>query len=81
MSLPPLPDDDRLLFTEKQKIFLIVVECVQLVGGFALLVQVIYTWLKMRKLNVLIRFMKKLLILVFVKSVSQVAEATILLSD
>ena len=66
MSLPPQP----YVLSDKEITFLIVVESAQLVCGVALLLQFTYTWLKMRRLNVLIRFMKKLLIMVFIKSVS-----------
>lgn len=61
-------------FTEKESILLTIVESVQCLHGLALLIQVVYTWLMMRKLNVLIRFMKKLLILIFVKSLVDIAE-------
>ena len=61
---------DEIWLQKEYKIFLIVVESVQLLGGIALLIQVIYTWLKMLKLNVLIKFMKILLMMVLIKSIS-----------
>ena len=70
---------DENWLQKEYKIFLIVVESVQLLGGIALLIQVIYTWLKMLKLNILIKFMKILLMMVLIKSISQISESIELL--
>ena len=42
------------------------------------MVQVLVTWARMRKLATLIKFMKRLLLFVFIKSVALIAEATVL---
>lgn len=62
-------------FTTAQRLWLIIVNYSQMASGFALLVQVIYTWLKMRKLQTLIKFMKVLLVLVLFKSLALLSES------
>ena len=53
---------------------------IQLVAGSVLLLGVTYTWFRMRKLKTLILFMKRLLILILVKSLALVAEAVYFLA-
>lgn len=48
---------------------------VQLFVGFVLFCMVIYTWCRMRKLNTLIVFMKKLLIAIGLKALALIVEA------
>ena len=70
-----------MVLNQTQENWLLVVTWSQMISGFALLVQVVYSWLKMRKLNTLIRFMKRLLILIFIKSLALLSEGSYLLTQ
>ena len=52
----------------------------ELICGFCLGAMVIFAWCKMRKLNTLIVFMKKLLVLIGMKSLMLLSEASYMLS-
>lgn len=54
--------------------WILILDLVQLAGGVILLLQICYTWNRMRKLKTLITFMKHLLLLLFLKSIALIAE-------
>ena len=54
--------------------WILILDLVQLAGGVILLLQICYTWNRMRKLKTLITFMKQLLILLLLKSIALIGE-------
>jgi len=62
-----------------EKGWLLLLTVIQLLAGVILLLQIGYTWCKMRKLKTLISFMRKLLLMISLKTLALLGESIYIL--